>query len=272
MHTSGRNLRLLLSLPVAVLFIGTTGFMILEKLSFLDALYFTIVTISTVGYGDIHPTNVASKSFGIVLIIIGIGTFFTIITNVTQLLVQRGQDRLRKQRLNMLIGVFFTEVGNELLHLFAQYDPGIDGIRKNFLFNENWSENDYAHLRKQLRHHEYAIDSKLMDLEKLRSFLGEKGDLLVRQIENPDLMEKESYTDLLWAVVHLRDELMSRHSLSDLPESDLAHLANDAARAYSVLVGQWIYYLQHLKRSYPYLFSLVLRTNPFSDNPSAIVK
>ncbi len=272
MHTSGRNLRLLLSLPVVVLFIGTTGFMILEKLSFLDALYFTIVTISTVGYGDIHPTNVASKAFGIVLIIIGIGTFFTIITNVTQLLVQRGQDRLRKQRLNMLIGVFFTEVGNELLHLFAQYDPGVDVIRKNFLFNENWSENDYAHLRKQLRHHEYAIDSKLMDLEKLRSFLGEKGDLLVRQIENPDLMEKESYTDLLWAVVHLRDELMSRTSLSDLPESDLAHLANDAVRAYSVLVGQWIYYLQHLKRSYPYLFSLVLRTNPFSESPSAIVK
>ena len=123
MHTSGRNLRLLLSLPVAVLFIGTTGFMILEKLSFLDALYFTVVTISTVGYGDIHPTNVASKVFGIVLIIIGIGTFFTIITNVTQLLVQRGQDRLRKQRLNMLIGVFFTEAGNELLRLFAQYDP-----------------------------------------------------------------------------------------------------------------------------------------------------
>ena len=272
MRIDGRNLRLLLLLPVVVLFIGTTGFMILEKLSFLDALYFTIVTISTVGYGDIHPTNVASKAFGIVLIIIGIGTFFTIITNVTQLLVQRGQDRLRKQRLNMLVGVFFTEAGNELLRLFAQYDPGIDGIRKNFLFNENWSENDYAHLRKQLRHHEYAIDSKLMDLEKLRSFLGEKGDLLVRQIENPDLMEKESYTDLLWAVVHLRDELMSRNSLSDLPESDLAHLANDAARAYGVLVGQWTHYLQHLKRSYPYLFSLVLRTNPFSESPSAIVK
>ena len=111
-----------------------------------------------------------------------------------------------------------------------------------------------------------------MDLEKLRSFLREKGNLLIRQIENPDLVEKESYTDFLWAVVHLRDELMSRNSFSDLPESDLAHLANDAVRAYSVLVGQCIYYLQHLKRSYPYLFSLVLRTNPFRESPSAIVK
>ena len=272
MRIGGMNFKLLLSLPIAVLFIGTAGFMILEQLSFLDALYFTIVTISTVGYGDIHPTSIASKSFGIVLIIVGIGIFLTIVTNVTQLLVQRGQDRLRKQRLNMLIGVFFTEVGSELLRLFVQYDPGVEKIRKTFLFNENWSDSDYTHLRRQLRHHEYAIDSKLMDLEKLRGFLGEKGDLLTRQIENPDLIEKESYTDLLWAVVHLRDELMSRNSLSDLPESDVAHLANDAARAYSFLVEQWTHYLQHLKRSYPYLFSLVLRTNPFSENPSAIVK
>jgi hypothetical protein len=172
----------------------------------------------------------------------------------------------------MLVGVFFTEVGNELLRLFVQYDPDIDKIRKNFLFNENWSESDYAHLRRQLRHHEYVIDSNLMDLEKLRSFLGEKGDLLVRQIENPDLIEKESYTDLLWAVVHLRDELLSRNSFADLPESDLAHLANDTTRAYSGLVEQWTHYLQHLKRSYPYLFSLVLRTNPFSESPSVIVK
>jgi hypothetical protein len=111
-----------------------------------------------------------------------------------------------------------------------------------------------------------------MDLEKLRGFLGEKGDLLVRQIENPDLIEKESYTDLLWAVVHLRDELLSRDSFSGLPESDMAHLANDATRAYGGLVGQWTHYLQHLKRSYPYLFSLLLMTNPFSDSPSAIVE
>ena len=272
MRNRWKSFRLLLSLPLAVLFVGTTGFMILERLSFLDALYFTIVTISTVGYGDIHPTNVASKAFGIVLIVIGIGIFLTIVTNATQLLVQRGQDRLRKQRLNMLVGVFFTEVGNELLHLFTQYDSRIDEIRKNFLFTEDWSEHDFNNLKRQLRHHRHAVDSKLMSLEKLRGFLGEKGDLLVHQIENPDLIENESYTDLLWAVVHLRDELMSRDSLSGLPESDLAHLANDATRAYGFLVAQWVHHLQHLKRSYPYLFSLVLRTNPFSESPSAIIK
>jgi hypothetical protein len=267
-----KSFRLLLLLPVAVLIVGTAGFMILERLPFIDALYFTIVTISTVGYGDLHPTNMASKLFGIVIIIIGIGTFLTIVTNVTQLLVQRGQDRLRRQRLNMLIGVFFTEVGNQLLHLLVQYDPNISGMRKNFLVNENWSENDFTHLKEQLKHHDYAISPELMDLAKLHNFLKEKCDLLVRQIENQDLIEHESFTELLWAVVHLRDELISRKSLVKLPETDVAHLANDAKRAYVLLVRQWGSYLQYLKNQYPYLFSLALRTNPFIENSSAIVK
>ncbi|MFC1931842.1 potassium channel family protein [Chloroflexota bacterium] len=272
MKTNTRGFRLLVSLPVIVLVIGTTGFMILERLPFVDALYFTIVTISTVGYGDLHPTTMASKLFSMVIIIIGIGIFLTIVTNVTQMLIQRGQDRLRRQRLNMLIGVFFTEVGNQLLHLFVQYDPNISGIRKNFLVNENWSENDFTHLKKQLKHHDYAISPELMDLEKLRDFLREKGDLLVRQIENQDLIEHESFTELLWAVVHLRDELMARESLVKLPETDVAHLANDAKRAYIFLVRQWGDYLQYLKNQYPYLFSLALRTNPFIENSSAVVE
>jgi hypothetical protein len=137
---------------------------------------------------------------------------------------------------------------------------------------ENWTETDFNNLRRRLRHHEYSIDSKLLELEKLRKLLKEKGDILVRQIENPDLMEHESFTELLWAVVHLRDELMARKNLVDLPETDLAHLANDTKRAYVILVKQWLDYLQHLKRRYPCLFSLALRTNPFTENPSVTVE
>ncbi|MDD5703959.1 MAG: potassium channel family protein [Dehalococcoidales bacterium] len=272
MRNSIRRSMLLVSLPLAVLIIGTAGFAILEELSFIDALYFTVVTISTVGYGDIYPTNMASKLFGIVMIIIGIGAFLTLVTNVTQVLVQKGRDRLRRQRLNMIIGVFFTEVGNQLLRLFVRYDDNIGEIRGDFVVKENWGDTDFRHLNNKLRHHEFTIDPGLMELEKLCSFLKEKGDLLLRQIENPDLIEHESFTELLWATVHLRDELMSRKSFLKLPESDLAHLAGDAQRAYVLLAKQWTSYLQHLKRRYPYLFSLALRTNPYIESISAIVE
>lgn len=272
MRIGFKSIRLLLSLPIAVLAIGTLGFMILEGLSFIDALYFTIVTISTVGYGDISPTNINSKIFSIVLIIIGIGIFLTIITNITQILIHSGQNRLRTRRLNMIIGVFFTEVGNELLNMFTQFDPNINEIRKDCLLNQDCSETDFTSLRKKLQSYKHTIDPKLMHLGKLSKFLTRKGNLLLRQIENPSLVEHESFTELLWAVIHLRDELMSRKSLVSLSEADIEHLANDARRAYDALIRRWVDYLHHLKRSYPYLFSLAIRTNPFSDKPTAEIE
>ena len=73
-------------------------------------------------------------------------------------------------------------------------------------------------------------------------------------------------------MVHLRDELAARSTLTGLPETDIAHLANDVKRAYSLLTRQWIEYMLYLKNRYPFLFSLALRTNPFVENPSAIVR
>ncbi len=271
MGLNWKRLQLLVSLPAGVLVIGIVGFMLLEHLPFTDALYFTVVTITTVGYGDIHPTTVAGKMFSIFLIVIGIGTFLTIITNLTQMLIQRGQNRLRRRRLNMMIGVFFTEVGNHLLHMFTSFDPNVGDIRGECTLEQNCSEMDFVELRKLLRSYKYPIDPTMMDLESVIGLLMEKGDFLIRQVENSDMIEHESYTELLWEIIHIRDELISRVDIANLPESDLEHLSNDIRRAYADLVKQWLGYMQHLRRSYPYLFSLALRTNPFKEHPSAFI-
>jgi len=272
MGIKAKHLRMIIILPIAVVLIGTVGFMILEKLPFMDALYFTIVTISTVGYGDILPTTALSKVFGVFLIIIGIGVFLTIVTSVAEMLIQRGQEKVRKQRLNMIIGVFFTEVGNKLLHLFTNYDPHIENIRDDLAVGENWDQPNFVYLRKNLKKYEFSIDPKTLELETLASFLEERGDLLLRQLENPDLVEQESFSELLWAIVHLRDELLAREELKGLPEADIAHIAGDTRRAYTHLVRQWVDYLEHLEASYPFLFSLALRTNPFVKNPSVVIQ
>ena len=267
-----KRLRYLLALPVAVIIIGTIGFMIIEDLSFLDALYFTIATISTVGYGDIVATDTAGKIFSIIIIIFGIGAFLTLLTSLAQLIIQRRQISLLRHRLNMLIGVFFTEVGNNLLRTFTLFDPDINNVRKDFMVTGDWADSNFVHLRNRLNGYEFNIDPALLDFEEIRRYLHEKGSLLVHQLENPDLVESELYAELLWAVVHLRDELAARSTLIGLPESDIAHLTNDVKRAYSLLTRQWIDYMLYLKTRYPFLFSLALRTNPFVENPSAVVK
>ena len=267
-----KKLRYLLLLPAVVIVIGTIGFMLIEKLSFLDAFYFTIVTISTVGYGDILPTTAGGKIFAIFIIIFGIGSFLTLLTSGAQWLLQRRQLTMHRHRINMLMGVFFTEAGNELLRIFTKFDPNVGSVCHDCLVTPQWSAAEFLQLKKRLKRYEHAIDPVRLDIELVQQFLQGKGDMLVRQLENPDLVENENFSELLWATVHLRDELAARPSLKNLPETDLAHLAIDIKRAYSLLTQQWIDYMQYLKARYPFLFSLALRTNPFVENPSAIVK
>ena len=95
---------------------------------------------------------------------------------------------------------------------------------------------------------------------------------MLRLLENPILLERESFTELLRAVFHLRDELLHRGDMSQLPESDKAHLEGDIRRAYSLLTQQWLQHMKYLKNHYPYLFSLAMRTNPFDPEASPVVE
>jgi voltage-gated potassium channel len=269
---SSKRLKFLALLPLVVIIIGTFGFMWLEKLSFLNALYFTVTTITTVGYGDITPATAGGKIFTIVIILVGVSTVLAILSNILQYFIQRQQRVMHGHRRNMLIGVFFTEAGNELLRIFCGYDPDIAAIRKDFLVKADWTAEQYQKLKSTLSHHKFEVDPARIELEKLSVILQKKGDLLVRQLENADLTEVEDFAELLWAIVHLRDELSARPSFNNLPKSDYAHLANDIKRAYSQLTARWIDHLQFLKTRYPFLFSLALRTNPFVENPDAVVK
>jgi hypothetical protein len=102
--------------------------------------------------------------------------------------------------------------------------------------------------------------------------LSGKRDFLLRLLQNPNLLENDSFTNLLWAVFHLLEELHFRPSFENLPDTDLDHLSGDMKRTYTQIVTEWLSYMQHLKHHYPYLFSLAVRTNPFAEKSAAVVQ
>jgi hypothetical protein len=256
---------------VIIFIVGITGFMAFEELSPFEALYFTVVTISTVGYGDIYPSTIQGTVLAMVLIVIGVGTFLGIVASITEFLLHRREDQVRKQRLNVITGIFFSEIGTQLIQLLTRYDPDIGHFREKFTIDNEWSDDDFFERYKELEQYKYTIDPDLIDLKPLAALLKEKGDLLHRLFENPNLVEHEAFTELLRTILHLREELIAREKLTGLPYTDMEHLSNDAKRIYSILGKQWLSYMHYLKSNYPYLFSLALRTNPFKEKPSAVV-
>ena len=62
------RLRVFVVVLIAVLAIGTVAFVVVEDLPLTDAIYFSVVTVATVGYGDIHPATTVGKVLAIVLI------------------------------------------------------------------------------------------------------------------------------------------------------------------------------------------------------------
>ena len=131
---------------------------------------------------------------------------------------------------------------------------------------------EFSKISKRLKNYNYGIETQKVNFIDLRSFLIEKNYFLLRLLENPNLFEHEAFTDLLRAIFHLTEELVARKDFGKLPISDFNHLAGDIKRAYILLVHQWLEYMKYLKNNYPYLFSLAMRTNPFDQEVSPVVK
>lgn len=74
------------------------------------------------------------------------------------------------------------------------------------------------------------------------------------------------------ATFRMAEELLARKGQYELPESDIRHLAGDSDRVYGQLARFWLDYMRHLKKHYPYLFSLAVRTNPFDRAATAVVR
>ncbi len=85
-HRSWRDpeFRGLFFLVALLLLAGTVFYSRTEGWSLLDSLYFSVITLTTVGYGDLHPSTAASKVFTILYIFVGLGVILAFLNAVGQ--------------------------------------------------------------------------------------------------------------------------------------------------------------------------------------------
>jgi len=156
------------------------------------------------------------------------------VTLIIEKVLKERERHAIKQKLNMVIGVFFSEVGTAMLRDCLGFVRNADELAKSLGISLLWTPDDFKKATGHLARHRIEVDSRKGDIVCLKRFLV---------------------------------ELEARHSFAGLSAADLDHLSGDIKRAYSCLLREWLAYIQHLKEDYPYLFSLAVRTNPL--NPEA---
>ena len=195
-----------------------------------------------------------------------------IVTLIIDQMLESREKEQRIEKLNMVIGTFFSTLGTSLLSRFSCADPGISTIQERYVIGKDWKKSQFDEALACLNVYKCSVRIENIDLEALRNFLTGNEDFLLRIIENPMIFEHESFTDLILALDHLTKEMKARGDLDVLPLIDKNHLQGDIRRVYERLIPEWLKYMEYLKTHYPYLFSLAMRTNPFDSKASVVIR
>lgn len=192
-------------------------------------------------------------------------------------IIEKKEKEAMLEKLDMLMSTFFSEVGNELIEQLSSANK-YKASTENLKSIKDWDEKDYDNKLTELKKSSLDFTADIPPeerdefLDNLRTMLSDKREFIINLINNPNLLEKEEFTELINAILHLDEELEHRKELSKVTDADFAHLNGDMQRVYNRLVYEWVYYLKYLYKNYPYMIALIIRTNPFDEDAEVYVK
>ena len=219
---------------------------------FLVILSFTLFFIHYLIFGQLENTEYYSL-MNLCFIPINI----LAVTLVFEKLVERRARLERVSKLNMLVGLFFSDIGFTLLKLIVAGDDKVQSLSLDFT--------DLKSCEAKLKSHDHQVVFEKVNYPELKELVIGARDILSSLISNESILEHETFADLLMSLMHLRDEIIFI-KYTELTPDDCAHLKGDLIRVYENLTFQWINYLSHLKQFYPYQYSGAIKFNPFTLN------
>lgn len=124
-----RHVITVLLLFAFLLAFGTAGYVVIEGWEPMDGLYMTVITLATVGYGEVHEISQSGRIFTVILIFLGVGSFLYVLGNLAQFLVEgrirvilgrRKLDRQINQLKDHYIVCGYGRIGRALSRFLVQ--------------------------------------------------------------------------------------------------------------------------------------------------------
>ncbi len=185
-----------------------------------------------------------------------------LVTLILNKMMVRREKRERIEKLNIVIGAFFAEFGKDLLRYLSKYHTKMHDDANELLTVENFSDADFESVKRKIADKRFSLNIENMNLYELRRFLLTNREFVVNLLGNPAIIEHEAFTDLLWNVLHLGDELKMVVNAGEMSQEDREDLRHDMEKLYSLLIYEWINYVHYLKSSHPHIFVYEAKTNP----------
>jgi len=124
----------------SLIFLGSLGYIWLEGWDFFDALYMTVITLTTVGFGEVRPLSRPGRAYTMLLVLLGMGVLFYVVTALAQAVVEGqiretlGRRKLQKQIKKLrdhYIICGFGRIGEIIARQLAQADIPLVVIENN---------------------------------------------------------------------------------------------------------------------------------------------
>jgi hypothetical protein len=189
------------------------------------------------------------------------------VTIIIHHLLNEWEKRSHLKKLNMVIEVFFSEFGKHLLVYLANFDKNLDKIHDHIIDKDGTCRMDFRAAFKALKNYKADMEIDRIELSKLSKFLTDKRGFLIDLLQNPNLLEHQTFTEALMAIFHITEELAAR-DLDSMSKEDIEHTKEDIERAYNKLTDQWLHYMEYTEKNFPYFFLYAMRTNPFDEKAS----
>jgi voltage-gated potassium channel len=147
MNSIRHKIFLAISFFILLIFLGVVVYHYFSHFSWVDALYMTVITITTVGFGEVHPLTDMDKVFTVVLIFLSIGIYgygvsivseFILNNRIFENIINKRMENKIKSFNNHIILAGYGRVGKTILNKLSSYDKQVVVIEKNMdELNEN---------------------------------------------------------------------------------------------------------------------------------------
>jgi voltage-gated potassium channel len=182
-----RRILLIAAAILAIISIGTAGYMIIEGWSFSDSIFMTVTTLSTVGFSEIHPLSIAGRYFTIFLILGGTGTMLYAATAIVQYVLEGNLENiLGRRRVKTEIAKLkehtilcgYGKVGKEVAHVFKNENTPFVVIEADEKACAKAASDGFLCLNMNASNDEALKEAGIMNAKSLVAALGSDADNL----------------------------------------------------------------------------------------------